>query len=87
MDAPLKPFGQERMRADNKLFTQRDGFPFMVGQKVRGSWVDADGKTYFMKGRIDYNEKSGYWVVDDSGGITPVKSFWTLMFETEFLDA
>lgn len=85
MDAPLKQFGQERNKADNKQFTNFNGFPFIVGQRVYGTWVNWDGRTYGVRGKIDYNENTGYWVVADNGAITPVKLFWVLNFETEFL--
>jgi hypothetical protein len=86
MDAPLKEFGQERGKADNKQFTHYNGMPFIVGQRVEGTWVNCDGRTYGpVKGKIDYNENTGFWVVADNGGITPVKLFWLLYFDTEFL--
>lgn len=85
MDAPLKQFGQSRAGADNKLFTHCNGFPFIVGQRVYGTWVNHDGRTFYTSGKIDYNEKTGFWVVDDSGGIRPVSSFWVMNLQTEFL--
>jgi hypothetical protein len=86
MEAPLKWFGQERAKADNKLFTDFNGFPFIIGQEVYGTWVNGEGYTFYMEGKIDYNENSGYWVVDSRGGITPVSMFWQISFRTEFLE-
>lgn len=86
MGAPLKKFGQERAKTDNRQFTHHNGFPFIVGQRVYGTWVDPLGYTYGVWGKIDYNENSGFWVVADNGGITPVSLFWTLDFQTDFLE-
>jgi hypothetical protein len=80
-DAPLKDFGYQRTLADNKEFTHYCGMPFIVGQLVRGTWVDGEGKTYYCEGKIIFNEKSGYWVEDSSEGITPVCAFWILNFD------
>lgn len=78
--APLLRFAQERAKINNKQITDWDGLPFIVGLQVYGTWVNFDGRTYATEGKIIYYEPSGYWVEDSVGGITPVKSFWTLNF-------
>jgi hypothetical protein len=79
--APLKQFGESRLYADNLLFDEYNGMPLVVGQEVYGTWVNFDGRTYFISGKIVWYEPTGFWVESDDGGITPVKLFWQLYFE------
>jgi hypothetical protein len=80
--APLYEFGQAREKADNKEFTLINGVKAKVGQRVYGSWVDFDGRSYFNKGVIVYYEATGFWI-DTGSGITPLKKFWTIFFSQE----
>lgn len=80
MEAPLKKFGELRAAMDNRLFTSYNEFPLIVGQKVYGTYVEADGKTYYSEGEIGFGEQSGFVVIDKDGFFTPVKLFWTLYF-------
>lgn len=82
---PLLDFIQSRERLGNLIFTHYDDFPYIVGQKVRGTWVDYTGRTYYTEGKIVHNEETGFWVETKDGGITPVMAFWTMYFITDDL--
>lgn len=82
---PLYDFIKARNSVENIMFKDYEGFPFIVGQQVRGTWVDDDGRTSYCEGTIIYYEKTGYWVETSDGGITPVKAFWTMYFNEQDL--
>lgn len=84
---PLKPFAEERWKMNNLDFTTYNGMPLIVGQKVYGTWVNFDGRTFGTSGQIIYNEITGFWVEDEGGGITEVKLFWQLNFEPANLES
>lgn len=81
MEAPLLEFVQQRAATDNLLFTEYDGLPFIVGLKVRGTWVECDGRTYYIEGEIQYKDELGYYVFSKDGVMIPIKYFWTLYFQ------
>ena len=85
-EAPLKKFADAISEMENPKTTFTTyGNTFNVGDRVIGTWVDCDGKTYPQKGIIVSHELTGLWVqTEPDGGITEVKRFWTL-FRDEYI--
>lgn len=82
--APLQAFADTIKDSPNPIdIFHSMGNSFKEGDKVRGTWVDFDGKTYHQKGIIIRNEKTGLWVqTEPDGGITEVKRFWTMYYQS-----
>lgn len=76
--APLKAFADivETIANPKDKFCL-GGKVFREGDSVYGSWVDCDGRSYFVTGTIIKNSTTGLWVqgAPGYGGITEVKRF------------
>lgn len=78
--APLNQFADiiERMENPKDEHTVM-GNIFREGDRVCGTWVNIDGRSYSQEGTIIRNEKTGLWVQSQpDGGITEIKRFYTL---------
>lgn len=83
MEAPLLKFAQQIAKQENpKDVFILNGVEFKEGDKVRGTWVFYDGRTFFSEGVIVRYPETGLWVQQANGGITDIKSFWTLELTT-----